>query len=212
MRRSLSLLLGVALLGLLLPVLPGESSTKTPLARASDLSFDREIESRQAEIERQVLMFLRTLHRHWGESQEVLRKTVAGTLERDEYGTLVYSHTLAGHGVVEGYEFEDGSLIHGLCLFVQQPAHDVNEFIEFYGTVKSILISAYGVPLQDLMIWENDLYEPLPDYWGVAVQLGHLRFAALWETPEGTLAIELTGHHHSRLTVDYRYRRAGRLT
>jgi hypothetical protein len=114
--------------------------------------------------------------------------------------------------VIEGYEFEDGVLVHGLCRFVQQPVNELNEFIEYYGTVKNALISAYGVPVQDQMIWENDLYEPLPDYWGFAVQMGHLRFSASWETPEGTLSIELTGQHHSQLTVDYRYRQAGRLT
>jgi hypothetical protein len=119
---------------------------------------------------------------------------------------------MAGHGILEGYEFQDSALVRGQYLFLQQPARDLNEFIEYYGTVKSALISAYGVPVQDQMIWENNLYESLPDHWGVAVQMGHLRFSASWETPEGTLSLELIGHHHSRLTVDYRHRQAGRLT
>jgi hypothetical protein len=206
----LAILLGVGLLGIPLPA-PAEPTTD-PVPPAVAPAFDEINEARQAEIERQVLVFLRNLQRYWGKSQETLRRTLSDTLVRDEHGKLIYSHLLAEHGVIEGYEFEDGVLVHGLCRFVQQPVNELNEFIEYYGTVKNALISAYGVPVQDQMIWENDLYEPLPDYWGFAVQMGHLRFSASWETPEGTLSIELTGQHHSQLTVDYRYRQAGRLT
>jgi hypothetical protein len=210
MRRLPGALLAICMIGMPLQA-PADSTTgSAPLSVRPP--FDEASEARQAEVERQVLVFLRTLHRHWGTSQDTLRKTLSGTAERDEHGQLVYSHLIAEHGVVEGYEFEDGFLVHGLCLFVQQPVNEVNEFIEYYGTVKSALIEAYGMPVQDQMIWENDLYEPLPEYWGVAVQMGHLRFAAAWETSEGTLSIELTGNHHSRLAVDYRLRRAGRLT
>lgn len=210
MRRLLMIGLGLGLLGCPLQI-HSEPAPEADLP-AIQLPTDEISEARQAEIEREVLRFLRTLHRHWGTSQDTLRHALPDKLERDEHGKLIYSRPLTGHGVVEGYEFEDGSLVHGLCLFLQQPAHETNEFLEYYGTVKSTLISAYGVPAEDAMIWENDLYEPLPDYWGVAVQMGHLRFAASWETPEGTLSIELTGHHQSRLTIDYRYRQAGRLT
>jgi len=210
MRGLLHILLGLALIGVPLQAAAGTATESTPLS-STDQAFEDRSEARQAEIERQVLVFLRNLQRHWGKGQETLRQTLSGKVVRDEQGTLIYSHALAEHGVVEGYEFEDGSLVHGLCLFVQQPAHELNEFIEYYGTVKNALISVYGVPVQDQMIWENDMYEALPDEWGKAVQMGHLRFAASWDTAEGTLSIELTGRHHSRLTVDYRHREAGRL-
>lgn len=66
--------------------------------------------------------------------------------------------------------------------------------------------------MQDQLVWSNDLYQLLPDYWGVVVQIGHLRYAARWETPEGTISIELTGNHHSRLMIEYQQRQAGRPT
>jgi hypothetical protein len=72
--------------------------------------------------------------------------------------------------------------------------------------VKQALIDSYGTPTQDQVLWENDLYQPLPDYWGVAVMIGYLRYAATWETEEGTITVTLTGDRHSKLTIDYRSR------
>ena len=210
MRQLMNLLMGLVLIGV--PLRAVADPAVEPAPPSVDQTLDDPGEVRQAEVERQVLVFLRNLHRSWGKSQDTLRKILSGTLVRDEHGTLVYSRVLAEHRVAEGYEFEDGVLVHGLCLFLQEPANDVNEFLEYYGTVKNALISAYGVPALDQMIWDNDLYEPMPEYWGKAVLMGHLRFAASWDMPDGTLTIELTGRHHSQLTVDYRHREAGKLT
>ena len=77
-------------------------------------------------------------------------------------------------------------------------------FSDLDAAVKQALTRSYGAPADDRTLWENDLYQPLPDYWGVAVQLGHLRYAARWDTAEGTISLELTGNHHSRLTIEYR--------
>jgi len=78
--------------------------------------------------------------------------------------------------------------------------------------VKRTLTETYGVPADDQVVWDNDLYQPLPDYWGVAVMIGHLRYHAAWETADGTVTLELMGDRHSRLSVDYRIRDAGALT
>jgi hypothetical protein len=36
--------------------------------------------------------------------------------------------------------------------------------------------------------------------------IGHLRYHAAWETPEGTLTLNLTGNQYSRLSMEYRVR------
>jgi hypothetical protein len=204
------LLLATVLMGLSLPV--WADPVPAPAPPAVDLPFDDDSEARQAEVERQVLGFLQTLHTHWGQSQDTLRNAVTGTIERDERGELVYTRTFAEHGVLEGYNFRDGRLVRGVCLFLQQPVNDLNEFIVYYEAVKHALTASYGIPAQDQTVWENDLYQSLPDYWGLAVQIGHLRYAARWETSEGTLSIELTGNPHSRLMIEYRSNQAARLT
>jgi hypothetical protein len=160
----------------------------------------------QVMVAQEVLTFLMTAQSYWGQSQAALREAVTGDLVRIDQGKLIYSRTLADHGVLEGYDFREGSLVRGQYLIVQRPINRLNEFIDYYGAVKQALIDSYGTPTQDQVLWENDLYQPLPDYWGVAVMIGYLRYAATWETSEGTIAISLTGDRHSKLTIDYRSR------
>ncbi len=158
----------------------------------------------QAEVARHIDRFVKTLEAQWGHSRESVRDRTAGTLQREDSTALIYTGTLLDHGVVEGYDFREGSLVRGRYVFLQRPVNGLNEFIEYYAAVKDTLTAVYGQPLDDRTMWENDLYEPLPDYWGIAVQMGHLRYTATWKTPQGTMSIELTGNHHSRLAIEYR--------
>jgi hypothetical protein len=82
----------------------------------------------------------------------------------------------------------------------------LNEFIGYYTALKAALTKLYGEPAADQVVWSNDLYSHLPDYWGVAEMNGHLRYQAAWETAEGTLTIDLSGHQYSRLSLEYRVR------
>ncbi|MEC4889667.1 MAG: hypothetical protein RI101_06350 [Nitrospira sp.] len=157
----------------------------------------------QAEIAAQVTAFLETMQRHRGESEAALRKMLQGDLASDERGKLIFLRNLADHGVIEGYEFKDGALVRGEYRCLQQPINGLNEFIGYYGAVKAALMKELGAPLQDETLWANDLYQSLPDYWGVAVLIGHLRYAARWETPNGIISVELTGNRHSRLVIEY---------
>ena len=160
----------------------------------------------QAEVSRQALAFLDTLQRHWGEGPERLRSVVAGPVQREEESALIYLRNMHDHGVLEGYEFRKGSLARGQYILIQQPLNGVNEFIGYYTALKEALRNAYGEPELDRVVWDNDLYHPLPDYWGVAVMIGHLRYQATWQTAEGTITLDLTGNRYSRLSMEYRVR------
>ena len=160
----------------------------------------------QAEVTRQALGFLDTLQRHWGEGPERLRTVVAGPVEREEEGALIYLRNTHNHGVLEGYEFRKGSLARGQYVIIQQPLNGLNEFIGYYTALKQALTAAFGEPKLDRILWANDLYHPLPDYWGVAVMIGHLRYQAAWDTAEGNLTLDLSGNRYSRLSMEYRSR------
>lgn len=198
-----AMLLAIAALFAWAPVVPADSLSPLP-PPTFDIPFDDvDPAVTQAELARQIAAFLAHVGAHWGTSPESVRGTVAGTIERDDRSALVYARVLADHPVLEGYEFRDGTLIGGRLLVLQRPVNGLNEFIDYYRAVKMALTESYGPPAQDETVWDNDLYRPLPEYWGVAVQIGHLRYAAQWETGDGTLSLELTGHHHCRLTVEY---------
>jgi hypothetical protein len=158
----------------------------------------------QAEVTKQALAFLDTLHTHWGKGPEQLRSAVLGTIEREEQGKLIYLRNIHDHGVLEGYEFRQGSLVRGHYMLLQRPLHGLNEFIGYYMSLKQALNGVYGEPTLDRIVWDNDLYQPLPDYWGVAVMIGHLHYHARWDTSEGTITLELTGNRHSRLLLRFK--------
>jgi hypothetical protein len=161
----------------------------------------------QAEVTKQVLTFLQRVEAHWGQQPDALRLSVAGTVERDGEGKLIYLRNLADHGVLEGYEFHHESLVRGQYILLQRPLNGLNEFIGYYRTLKEQLTNTYGRPTNDQTVWDNDLYKPVPDYWGVAVLIGHLHYHATWETADGTITLELTGNQHSRLFLEYRNHR-----
>ena len=160
----------------------------------------------QAEVTSQALNFLATLQRYWGQGPERLKNAVAGPIEREEDSTLIYLRNVHDHGVLEGYEFRKGSLARGQYVIVQRPLNGLNEFIGYYTALKQALNAAYGEPKLDRVVWDNDLYHPLPDYWGVAVMIGHLRYQAVWETSDGTLTLDLSGNRYSRLSMECRAR------
>ncbi len=158
----------------------------------------------QAELTQHIAVFLNRLETYRGSSPEAIRDQVTGDIERNERETLVVAKHFADHGVLEGYDFQEGSLVAGQYLVLQRPVNGLNEFIDYYSALKASLTNTYGQPTEDQSVWKNDLYQPLPDYWGIAVQMGHLRYAARWDTPAGMITIELTGNHHSRLMIEYR--------
>lgn len=202
MRNLAGLIIGVLLISTA-PLTWADDGTALPPPIDAIPFDDYDEAASQAEIAAQVADFLETMQRHHGHSEEALRNAVRGELEREEHGKLIFLRNLADHGVIEGYEFKDGVLIRGEYRCLQQPINGLNEFIGYYGAVKTALTKAFGAPLKDETLWENDLYQPLPDYWGVAVLIGHLRYAARWETSNGIVSLELTGNQHSRLVIEF---------
>lgn len=188
---------------LMAPAVRAETGPPTP-PPTYDIPFDDYDETLiQTEMASQVAAFLETMQRHHGAGAAALRHALHGDLASDEPGKLIFRRSLADHGVIEGYEFKNDALVRGEYRCLQQPINSLNEFIGYYTAVKAALVKVLGAPLQDETVWSNDLYQALPDYWGVAVLIGHLRYAARWDTPQGSISVELTGNRHSRLVIEY---------
>ena len=207
MRRLFPLLLGTAMMTFPVIGLAELADFQPPPATAPFDDVDDA--TLQAEVTKQALAFLDTLHRHWGEAPARLRTAVSGDIERDEQGKLIYLRNIHDHGVLEGYEFRRESLVRGQYIVLQRPLYGLNEFIGYYTSLKRALSAVYGEPQSDRVVWDNDLYQPIPEYWGVAVMIGHLHYHATWETAEGTIALELTGNHHSKLFLEFTSVREG---
>jgi len=168
------------------------------------IPFDEEDEATlQARVANEALGFLQRMQAHWGEQPEALRLSLPEAAERDEEGKLIYLRNLSDHGVIEGYEFRHDSLVRGQYILLQRPLNGLNEFIGYYRRLKDEISARYGNPILDQTVWDNDLYQPIPSYWGVAVLIGHLHYHASWETGDGTITLELTGNRHSKLFLEY---------
>ena len=211
MRSLLLCMLGMVLMALPAPVSADLQESFSPPMFA--VPFGDLDEARlQAEVLRQALTFLQMVASHWGNDRMTLRKAVEGNIGEDEQNKLVYLRNIADHGVLEGYEFHHGSLVRGQYVVLQRPLNGLNEFIDYYRTLKRSVTETYGAPSLDRVVWNNDLYQPVPDYWGVAVMIGHLHYHAKWETADGTITLELTGNRHSRLFLEYQSHRAAATT
>ena len=203
MCRLIGLMLGMMLTGFA-PLAWAHPKEALPPSTVA-IPFDEQDEATlQTEVTKQALTFLETVQAHWGQQPEALRRSVSGAVEHDEKGKLIYLRNLADHGVLEGYEFHDESLVRGQYILLQRPLYGLNEFIGYYRALKEQLNNIYGSPTNDRTVWDNDLYQAVPDYWGVAVLIGHLHYHATWETADGTITLELTGNQHSRLFLEYR--------
>ena len=93
------------------------------------------------------------------------------------------------------------------------PLNGLNEFIEYYRTLKELAHrSDMGIRRTTRLCGTTISIQPVPDYWGVAVLIGHLHYHAAWETADGTITLELTGNRHSRLFLEYRSHNEGART
>lgn len=139
-----------------------------------------------------MLQFSESLTERWGMPQEVKEGGYPGIDLRD----------VAGYPALIGHRYEQQGLVGGQYVLYQRHQFASNEFIGHFLHVKDLLVRTYGTPRQDNVIWLNDLYQPLPGYWDVAVDIGHLVYSASWTTPTTCLALTLKGDTHTKLTLD----------
>lgn len=174
----------------------GEQSVVMEDARVDESGMD--------DVERSTRQFVEFLQAHWGKGKEQVKSDETGSLAREREGQLVYAWNVAEHAALAGYQFHANKLVRGKYVLLQRPILDLNEFIDYYARIKAVLNLVYGQPQDDQAIWLNDLYRPLPEYWGVAVLIGHLTYSASWETPAGRITLGLSGDHYGKLVLDYR--------
>lgn len=132
----------------------------------------------------------------WGMTVNGVRasETDCRLVDDGDGGTgLVGFTSLAGYSVIVGYEFDRaGRLERGI--YVLDELHtEGNSYIDDFDDLKGLLTAKYGKPISDYPNWKNELFKNQRTSWGVALQLGHVTFGAMWETPTTTITMILTG-------------------
>lgn len=148
---------------------------------------------------------------HWGMSKAQVKKTEKGKIVRDVETMLVYQGNVGGHDCLIGYMFAEGKLVRSKYLFTETHSN-ANDYIVDYDRLKKILIKKYGKPIEDTLLWKNDLYKDDYQHWGLAVSLGHLFYFADWKTPNTEITLALNGENLDvTLEIEYISRKLEKL-
>jgi hypothetical protein len=146
--------------------------------------------------------------------EEVLTAEAAKPISRSaiEGETIIRyaSPNVAGLTTQVVYIFVGNKLVRGKYIFDQEHA-ELNDFVQDYQTIGSLLRNAYGSPEKGEAIWEDDSTQQerlgylrqdratpdaiLPSDRGVglAVSLGHLKIYTQWATADTKITHSLAG-------------------
>lgn len=141
----------------------------------------------------------------WGSSQATVRATEKARLVPGHTSdtTLYYETTVQGMEVVIAYDFVEDRLIGAIYMF-QHDHSNPTEYIDDFKSLKSDLIAKYGKPVIDSQHWKGDLWKSKPNDWGMAVITGDLVYHTIWETPQSSIAVMLSGDNFdARLGIFY---------
>ncbi len=123
----------------------------------------------------------------WGESADLVKKKETASLVGDHRKSLIYQGRVAEIDVYIVYTFRNDRLIEG-SYHNQSRHNDNNAYIDDYNVLKDLLRRKYGSPKIDRAIWTNNDYRNSESEWGKALTLGHLSYAAEWETYDTTIS------------------------
>lgn len=79
-----------------------------------------------------------------------------------------------------------------------------NLYISEYKKLKGLISKKYGEPIQDHMVWKDDLYKDDESDYGFAVSYGDLTYFSHWENEDTSLTLMLQGKNFEcELDVEY---------
>ena len=78
-------------------------------------------------------------------------------------------------------------------------------FITTYNKFKQALVRKYGRPDEEITDWLNETYKINRTKWGLALSLGHTKYASIWNTDHTTIESNLRESDHNVLCfIEYR--------
>jgi len=131
----------------------------------------------------------------WGMTKEQVKATESVKLTGATDTLLNYSSEIAGMNATIGFSFSEDKLYRASYAFNEEHTNK-NNYISDYENVKEILTREYGSPKSDSSEWRNDLYENDPQYWGLAISLGHVVYLTTWETETTEILLILGGDNY----------------
>ncbi|MEJ2166690.1 MAG: hypothetical protein P8X90_14275 [Desulfobacterales bacterium] len=127
----------------------------------------------------------------WGMTPEevIASESKLDPIEKGE-NLIKYKTQLLGKNVELVYHFAQNKLV-GSSYKLEDNYLNSQHFITTYQKLKAALAQKYGPAIKDEIIWTNDAYRNVSNKRGLALSLGHVKYLAIWETPDTTIACSL---------------------
>lgn len=141
----------------------------------------------------------------WGTSfNDVLANEKATFLFKENDNLLEYKDTLAGSDCNVSYSFNDNNkLISGNYIFTRRYPNP-QLYVEDYMMFKNLLISKYGKPVTEKVIWSNNTADTEKHNYGQALADGNLKLITTWTTGRSIIQVIAAGYD-KRPTVYIHY-------
>jgi len=131
----------------------------------------------------------------WGKNPQVVKESEKLELLSEDDGLLMYETDISGLKLIVGYLFTSDKLTTGRYLSNDNHSNK-NDYITDYKLLKNLLEKKYGSPLEDEIVWKNDLYRDDYSEWGFAISLGHLYYYSKWSNNSSDITIILSGENY----------------
>jgi hypothetical protein len=127
----------------------------------------------------------------WGMTPEEVTASESKLDPIEKGGNLIkYKTQILGKNVELVYLFAQNKLI-GSSYKLEDNYLNSQHFITTYQKLKAALAQKYGPAQKDEIIWSNDAYRNVNNKRGLALSLGHVKYLAIWETPDTTITCSL---------------------
>lgn len=133
----------------------------------------------------------------WGMSQEEVMnaETVGEPKEQDADALLYGDITIDSKECELLYSFKSDHLV-GSAYFFKNEHTNLNDYIDDFQSIKSLLNKKYGESVSDDVIWKNDLFKDNYQSWGTAISMDHLVYRTEWQTERTKVLLILSGDNY----------------
>lgn len=130
-----------------------------------------------------------------------MSKTTVAELAGDEIGftteDIIYCSTrILGFDSNLYYAFDQNDKLGEILFSIDETHSNDNFYIDDYYDIQKELIQKFGEPVNDEIIWYNDLFKDDYSNWGLAVSAGHLKYVSAWEFDDMTIVLILNGDNY----------------
>lgn len=139
----------------------------------------------------------------WGTSIESVKQIENDKSVKELPEGLSYDARIANLDCIFFYKFINDKLYASAYAVVEEHSNK-NDYISDYDKLRSYLTKKYDPPINEDIIWKNDLYKDDPQYWGLAISRGDLIYFSKWETTTTNIILFLSGDNHKIiLMIEY---------